>query len=362
MNWPDRLRREEKEFIAAESEKAEKLGRLTEKQLQLIYRQKWFHLLVPAEIGGAEMDLVDFALLMEEMARVDGSFAWAVNLGAGANMFAGFMKPAVAKEIFGSEKACVAGSGAVGGEAEKKKEGFMINGRWKYASGAKHATHFSFNSPIDGDVNNIKSFLMPLKYVEILETWQVMGLKATSSCDFIVENGWVPHDYSFDLQEPSPYSRKTLYRFPFMILAEINMLVMLTGLAKSFFEQCMQIAEGKIRKTHSSQNLLLKEPLFEKKSKQLLQRFEDKRKVVFGLLEQIWNKVGKEEEIGKEEEEQFTNSVLESAVASRKMVDGIYPLMAMSVVFEKSKINRTWRDFKVASQHALLSEMRGKTS
>lgn len=352
------MKAEERELIISESQEAEELGTLTEKQLDLIYRKKWFHLLVPKEMGGEQLNLPDFALFMEELAIADGSFAWNVNLGAGANMFAGFMQPETANKIFASEKTCIAGSGAVAGKAEKTTEGFKINGNWKYASGSKHATHFSLNSPIDGDSGKVSSFLVPAKFVEIKETWTVMGLKATASCDFKVKDGKVPSEYAFDLQKPSEYNNEALYRFPFVLLAEINMLVMTTGLAKSFYSQCIEIAKQKVRKTWTSENLLVEEALFKETSENLYEVFEEKRNQVFKLLMEAWKKVEEKKEIGEGEMNQFTNAVLESATACRKLVDGIFPLMAMSVIYQSSRINRTYRDFRVASQHSLLSEMR----
>src|SRR5690606_6180124 len=124
------LTKEEIELIKAESDEAESIQRLTAKQLDLIYEREWFHLLVPLKIGGAEMPLPDFALFMEKLAQIDGSFAWNVNLGAGANMFAGFLDPATAKKLFSSKKTCVAGSGAVGGTAKKVEGGYVVQGNW----------------------------------------------------------------------------------------------------------------------------------------------------------------------------------------------------------------------------------------
>src|SRR5690554_2260480 len=141
---------------------AEKLGKLTDKQLDVIYQNRWFHLLVPQSLGGAEMPLPEFAAMMEMLAAIDGSFAWNVNLGAGANMFAGFMEQTPASEIFKSERTCVAGSGAATGTAKIKDDGYIINGYWKYASGSAHANFFSLNAQlVDSETDEFASFLIP---------------------------------------------------------------------------------------------------------------------------------------------------------------------------------------------------------
>ncbi|MCH5599545.1 hypothetical protein [Niabella ginsengisoli] len=43
------------------------------------------------------------------------------------------------------------GSGAVGGIAEQVKDGYVVNGFWKYATGAPHLTHFTANCYIQKD-------------------------------------------------------------------------------------------------------------------------------------------------------------------------------------------------------------------
>lgn len=346
----------ETDLIRNEASLAEKTGKLTNAQLSVIYKNNWFHLLVPKSLGGEEMPLPEFAKFMEHLAAIDGSFAWNVNLGAGANMFAGFMEQTAASKIFANKKTCVAGSGSVGGSAEAKNDGFIINGHWKYASGSAHATYFSLNALlVNGKNNEYASFLVPAAEVELLNTWNVFGMKATSSCEFKVNNIWVPKSYIFDLQKPSPAINSALYRFPFMQLAEINMLVMITGLAIHFYEQIVELAKEKVL-TNRDQNkglLLFDLPIFKEASN--ISSFLEKRDTTFFLLEQLWQEVINERKIPNELSSSFSKSVSDTATAARQLVDILYPFAGMKVVFQDTEISRIYRDFKVASQHALLS-------
>lgn len=295
---------------------------------------------------------------MEKLASVDGSFAWAINLGAGANMFAGYLEQETAKTIFASEKTCVAGSGAVGGTATKKDSGYVINGHWKYASGAPHANFFSLNAEIVGE-KLVKSFLVPAKDVELLTTWNVFGLKATGSNEFKVKNVWVPESYCFDLQKPSKWVGSPLYRFPFNSLAEINMLVMLTGLAIEFRKLGIEIAKQKDAFGKKKGLKIYENSNFRAVLDKVDQNFNTKRAQMFGLLDELWLKTKAEKTISENEKEQFTKSVISTANAARYLVDSLYPFLGMNVIFENTKISNVYRDFKVASQHVLLSPIRG---
>lgn len=353
--------KEEIELIKAEAGKAEKLEGLTTAQLELIHSKSLFHLLVPKNVGGAELPLTDFVEFIEYLARIDGSFAWAVNLGAGANMFSGYLDVNTAKKIFSSKKSCVAGSGAIAGTAKKVKDGYIINGKWKYASGSSHASYFSLNAYIEGS-ESYSSFLLPAKNVNILHTWKVMGLKASSSNDFSLEDTFVPDELMFDLQSSSKVQDSPLYSFPFMALAEINMLVMLTGLSLHFYELCMEIAKVKqVKAKNSGDDQLM--PLashtyFEKIRKEVKKEFDLNRSNCLQQLHAMWELNCQGKSISTEVQHKFRESVLLTSESARKMVDQLYVLLGMSSIYEHSEINRVWRDFKVASQHSLLSPLR----
>lgn len=354
----DKIEIPEKETLYKEAPEAEKLGKLTGKQLGIIYQNRWFHLLVPQSLGGAEMSLPKFAAMMEKLAAIDGSFAWNVNLGAGANMFAGFMEQAVASEIFKSERTCVAGSGAVTGTAKIKDDGYIINGNWKYASGSAHANYFSLNAQlIDSEINEYASFLVPAKDVKVIDTWKVFGMKATSSCDFNINNVWVPKGFRFDLQKPSRVVQSPLYRFPFMLLAEINMLVMASGLAIHFYELVKEYAKEKmVGEKNSKQNISLSNlPEFKKDLNEVSSNFLKNRENTFVVLDKLWQEVCSDRQIAPGLSDQFSESIVATAESTRQLVDTLYPYLGMKVIFTDTEISRVYRDFKVASQHALLS-------
>src|SRR5690606_7260260 len=116
--------------------------------------QKWFNLYVPKVYGGEEKTLPEILRIEENLAKADGSLAWTVTLCSGAAWFAGFLNKELATEIFSDPKACFAGSGAVGGTAIKIQSGYLINGFWKYASGALHATIFTANCTLKDEQGN----------------------------------------------------------------------------------------------------------------------------------------------------------------------------------------------------------------
>ncbi len=129
---------------------AEQMGMLHSEQLRVVYKNKWFKLLVPQVYTGLQISLSDLVRLQEAISWTDGSTGWVVTLCSGAGWFGGFISPEITS-LFNDPKVCLAGSGAAGGTADIADTGYVINGTWKYASGTHHATHITANCIIRKD-------------------------------------------------------------------------------------------------------------------------------------------------------------------------------------------------------------------
>ena len=103
---------------------ADAAGVLQLEQRALIHRRGWLTMLAPRSCGGAELALPDAVRLEEAIAAADGSCGWVVTLCAGAGWFAGFLPPALARELLATPRVCLAGSGAPGGQAERDGDGW----------------------------------------------------------------------------------------------------------------------------------------------------------------------------------------------------------------------------------------------
>src|SRR5690606_38893238 len=179
------------------------------------------------------------------LAYLDGAFAWTVTLCSGANMFAGFIDPSLAKEVFSNPKVCLGGSGRANGKAIFDGEKYHLTGAWQYATGAPHLTHFTLNAFIhDREIQRVNeqgepvvySFFVPRKHVLIHYDWDTFGLECTASHSFSLENVAINKDYAFELTPSSRKVDNTLYILPFMTYAELTLLLNYLGMYKRFLD------------------------------------------------------------------------------------------------------------------------------
>ncbi|SFC48947.1 Acyl-CoA dehydrogenase [Parapedobacter composti] len=338
-----------------EAVKAEELGRLTDKQLSVIYNNRWFKLFVPKEFGGLALSIPEGVRLEEELARIDGSLGWTVTLCAGANLFAGFLPPAVAQTLFGDQKICFGGSGQAAGHAEAEAGGYRITGKWRYATGAPHLTHFTANcvieregKPLLDEQGNtlVKSFFMPKAGVRVVEDWNTFGLKATASHSFDVDGVWVADTHSFVIRPEYAEFPDPVYRYPFLQFAEVTLAVNTLGMARHFMECFVALTEGKLQNSHSE------------KIRGLFQiagtRLKQSKRLFYDALEASWDGLLQYGTIPQEQLTAVSHASRSLVEVARQQVVLLYPYSGIEGAAVTSEINRSLRDIFTASQHSLF--------
>lgn len=335
---------------------------LTPSVLSLIYQHQWFKLLIPKMYGGLELPLPKVIELFEAIAWADGNTGWCVNLGAGANMFAGYIQPDMAETIFSADNVCCAGSGAISGTAIETNGGYLLSGKWKYASGANHATHFTANgwlldnngnSITENEVPQFLSFIIPADMVTNHRNWQAIGLRATSSNDFEVNNVFVPYSCTFNLTQPSKSINGPLYQFPFSLMAVTNMCCMTTGLAQHFIDAFISFADEKTP-LHSS-NKLSQNSKVSTILKNAQQQLNLVRQNMYDSLSKRWQQYESGLSATASEIEQTSTAFKTAAHKALGIIDELYPYCGMSILDEQNELNKIWRDAHVASLHYLLT-------
>ena len=173
----------------------------------------FFRLLLPGELGGCALSPLDFMTVVEHAAALDGTIGWLVGNGGGMSRAGGYLPLAAAREVFGKQSAFVASSTAAIGKAIPAEGGFRITGRWRFASGAPHATTFAPLCEVDDGSGRIVLAFLPREAVKLIDNWHVSGMKGTGSWDFEADDVLLPAEFVCDFQ-PNPTHAGVVYRLP----------------------------------------------------------------------------------------------------------------------------------------------------
>lgn len=354
--------------IARYAADADQSGWLHPVQQALLHRRGWLRMLAPCALGGAELALPDAVRLEESIAAIDGSMGWTLTLCAGAGWFAGFLPPRLARSILATKRVCLAGSGAPTGYADADGEGYRIDGHWDYASGAPMATHFTFNAILRehgqplldaAGQPRVKAFVVPAALVEVVPNWRTIGLRATASHGYRVHGQWIHRDHGFDIDPDQASEQGPLYRFPFLAFAFVTLSANVAGMAGHFIE----LAEESLRHRRNRNagrrfsgkgEALIEVPAVRDVLADCRARFDTARNQFYERLDASWTRVLAEGRVPAADAAELQALSMAWVVASRHAVDTLYPYCGLHAAREDSPVNRVWRDFHTASQHALL--------
>lgn len=337
--------------IRKEASAAELDRFLTHRQRQIIFDQNWLNMYVPKEFGGLQLTLPEILQIEEGLAWADGSTAWVVTLCSGAAWFVGFLDPALSKLIFAGKNSCLAGSGAVTGTAIKHGDKYVVNGFWKYATGSPMATFFTMNCQIidngslllDADgILVTRSFVLERDQVQIRHTWNAMGMIATGSQSFEVENAVVPARNSFMIHPKEATLQDFIFQYPFLQLAEATLAINLSGMAKRFLDLSQEIVSARNDAATNEIVLVANNHL------------DDLRKDLYFYVGESWTALTVAHIIPDKTLGNVSNTSHALVCCARNIVNELYPLCGIQAADISSEINRVWRNFHTAAQHSLF--------
>lgn len=340
---------------------ADRAAALPREVMALAIERGLFRLWVPRRYGGLELPLREALAIYEAAARIDGSFGWAVMIGAGGGLFAASFDEDVARDIFGPADALIAGSGALNGRAERVPGGYRVQGRWRYASGAPYATTFTGNCVVtsagepvpDADGRPlIRAMSFPRADVEILETWNATGMRGTASHDFKVDDVLVAERRSFDVGLP-PLEPGPLYRLPFRVVTELPVLAVALGIARHALDAFAELATRK--RAYGSAGTLADDATVRST---YARAHATARLVGAGmraLADEAWAKVCGERELDARDSAEITATCGRGVADLRAAAGELAELAGMSAIDEAGELARAWRDMLALGAHFSVS-------
>ncbi len=177
-------------LLREEAAANEELGQLTPKVVDALHENGLFGMWLPAELGGAELTPRQSLEVLEEITMADASTGWVVMAACLSTGTAGAYLPTAAmQKIFPANPKrlnVIAGQGTRAGKAVATKGGYNVTGQWSFASGIKHSTWIHTAAVIEG-TGEIRIFNMPVEQAKFTDNWDVMGLRATGSIDYELE-------------------------------------------------------------------------------------------------------------------------------------------------------------------------------
>ncbi len=345
--------------IAARAAEFEQARRLAPETVQAMADAGLVQMAIPTVYGGLESRLSDTMRVLEEISYADASAGWCLMNYQTTAFASALLAPHAAKDVFeGPELTVPAGVLKPTGTGRFVDGDMIVNGRWGFASGCDNANWLLGTVFItDDDGNKLKhpdgspQMLLPFfkrDQFEIIDTWQVSGLRASGSHDVEVRDALVPAGRWLSLTDP-PLVDGTLFRFPIVSTFPPTIAVVAVGVARAALDCFLELALTKVPSS-------VTKPLREHGSAQIdVARAEalidSSRSYLYETVETLWTTIEQGQPATDDARRRIRLAATHAAASSATAVDLLYNAAGASAIANSCPLQRYFRDVHVVTQH-----------
>jgi indole-3-acetate monooxygenase len=341
--------------------KGERDRKLSTDLVEAMIDAGFFRLCVPSSVGGGEANPATLVAVCEELARGDAAAGWCIAVMATAGMPAAYIPEEVAREIYGDPRSVVGGVFAPRGRAVVQGESYRVTGRWPFSSGVDHCTWVMGGCVVEenGEPRLLESgrpdvelALFPREEVQVIDTWNVSGLRATGSHDIAIEDLTVPRDRATSVITREPVSDAPLYAFPPFGLLALTIAGTALGIARAAIEDLLDLAGGKI--PTGSARSLAERPVTQTRIAQAEATLLSARAFLYEAIASAWDAAESTGTVSVEQRAALRLAATHATAASASAVDTAYDLGGGTAIYETSPLQKRFRDVHAATQHMLI--------
>jgi alkylation response protein AidB-like acyl-CoA dehydrogenase len=199
----------------------------------------------------------------------------------------------------------------------------------------------------------------PREGCEIIDTWNVMGMRGTGSHDISVTDVYVPKFRTFPMQpdfEPGSHYRGPLYRLPVMGTAAAGIPTPMLGVARRALDEVTELARNK---TPVASSCLLRERAT---AQVQLGRAEailrSGRLLLLDTLRQAWRRCLDGETHSLEQRADLQLGIAHAMSSAVQAVELACSIAGTTAFRATSPLERCFRDVQTMRHHVFASEQR----
>ena len=252
-------------IIQKHTEEAERERRLSRPVLTALRETGLLRMSTPRSLGGLETDPITRALVVEEISRHDSAAGWTLENPLDWAFFCARLPDEGAEEIYSSgADILIAAQFGRPLHATSTEGGYRISGRAPFVSNCYDADWISSTALVDVDQHSEDEpetvmVYFPRKNCDIIDNWDMMGMRGTGSHDISVTDVYVPKSRTFRMVpefEPGSHYHGPLYRLPLVGAAATGIPTPMLGVARRALDEVTELA---LTKTPVASSGLLKE-------------------------------------------------------------------------------------------------------
>jgi 3-hydroxy-9,10-secoandrosta-1,3,5(10)-triene-9,17-dione monooxygenase len=231
---------------------AREIRRVPDETRELLRTSGLARILQPRRVGGSEMPLVSLLDVLLPIGAGCGSTAWVLAQYLIHNYIIARWPEEAQDQIWSQPDALISGILVpLHGKARQTTDGYLLSGKWSLVSGVHgsdwcilSATTVGMKGPGE-DCN----FVVPTSSIEILGTWNPVGLHGSGSDDVRVRDLFVPNHMVLPVKAVNGHdapgwavNKAPIYRLPCYMIFGTLLASTVLGMAEQMFEEFLTYA------------------------------------------------------------------------------------------------------------------------
>lgn len=306
----------------------------------------------PILFGGEPMAPSAFLKVIERFGRVDGSTAWVIGF-ASSNTYLGALPLETQAEIYSAGPDVVHAGGLYPmAEAEVTDGGYRITGRWKFASGCMAADYISVGLLDPAAGGKPRAAIVPKAQIEIIDDWDVSGMRASGSFDTSVDDVVVPFDWTF-VRGTAPLIDEPLFNYPLIAYQAQCHAAIGLGIAMGVLDYAQ--TAGSYRGVTGAPPVG-ERPYYRSEFAHQYAAISSARSWFLDVADEVWEAVNSGEPVTADQTARIRLSAVNVSDVSAQVVHDLSKISGAKIIQRKHPLNIPRMDAQVPQLHASLSQ------
>lgn len=306
----------------------------------------------PKCFGGSAMPPAEFLRLIERISEADGSAGWVASFGSASTYLAALPRESQVELYAKGPDLVFAGGLFPLQPAEQVEGGWKVTGTWKFASGCKGADVLGVGIGAAGPGGRPRTALLPASQVDIVENWDVVGLKGTGSHDLRLDGVFVEDRWTF-IRGGEATIDEPLYRYPTIAYAAQVLAVVNLGLGRAALDEVTRMASGG---GITGAPKLADRAYVRIEVGKAEADLRGARSFFYDATEEVWASILAGNPVTPEQVSLLRLAAVHVSRAGADAVQRAYSLAGTSAIYLGNPLQRYLRDSMVVTQHAFLSD------
>jgi alkylation response protein AidB-like acyl-CoA dehydrogenase len=356
-------------LIRGYRDEIEREQRLPKALVEQFHAAGFYSLVIPRALGGLQVDPLTYLRVVELLAEAAGSVGWNLaNNSIGQLVTLGLPDEGVREVYAHGPDTVIAGTAVMGGgRAVPVDGGYRVTGRWPFGTGCQESSWMLGSFQIlDGDqprrspdgASVYWRGVFARSEAQIVEgSWDVLGLRATGSFDWTVEDIFLPERRTM-VHAGVPLDNQwkrwpgISYAVPAQVWVGPHHSSVITGIARAGIDALIELASAKTPRGRTAR--LCDDPQVQDAVGRADTILNAGRAYRSATITEVWNTVAAGETTTLEQRARCRLAAAYAADSAREAMDLMYRHGGSTSYRRESRLAECWRDLHVVGQAVTL--------